>query len=47
MARMVGFNNVAVHDCQSLNLDIVKAIVTEHLDEFREFGRAALTLARD
>jgi uncharacterized protein YutE (UPF0331/DUF86 family) len=47
MARMVGFRNVAVHDYQSLNLDIVKAIVTAHLDEFRAFGRAALTLARD
>lgn len=47
MARMVGVRNVAAHDYQSLNLDIVKAIVTEHLDEFRAFGRAALTLARD
>ena len=29
MARMVGFRNVAVHDYQNLNLDVVKAIVTD------------------
>ena len=46
MARMVGFRNVAVHDYQSLNLDIVKAIILERLDDFRAFGRVALELAR-
>ena len=29
MARMVGFRNVAVHDYQRLNLDIVKAIILD------------------
>ena len=46
MARMVGFRNVAVHDYQRLNLDIVKAIILERLDDFRAFGRVALEQAR-
>jgi len=45
MARMVGFRNVAVHDYQRLNLDIVKAIVTGHLGDFEEFTRLALGIA--
>jgi len=45
MAKMVGFRNVAVHDYQSPNLDIVKAIVTERLDDFRAFARRALEVA--
>ncbi len=46
MARMVGFRNVAVHDYQHLNLDIVKAIVVERLGAFEAFARVALELAR-
>ena len=46
MARVIGFRNVAVHDYQRLNLDIVKAIILERLDDFRAFGRVALELAR-
>jgi uncharacterized protein YutE (UPF0331/DUF86 family) len=46
MARMVGFRNVAVHDYQRLNLDIVKAIIVERLDDFAAFARVALELAR-
>ena len=46
MARMVGYRSVAVHDYQRLNLDIVKAIILERLDDFRAFGRVALELAR-
>lgn len=45
MARMVGFRNVAVHDYQNLNLDVVKAIVTERLEDFRAFARLALDFA--
>ena len=46
MARMLGFRGVAVHDCRRLNLDIVKAIILERLDDFRAFGRVALEQAR-
>jgi uncharacterized protein YutE (UPF0331/DUF86 family) len=42
---MVGFRNVAVHDYQSLNLDIVKSIVVERLGDFAAFARRALELA--
>ena len=43
MAKMVGFRNVAVHDYRSLNLGIVKSIVTERLDDFLALARWALT----
>lgn len=36
---MVGFRNVAIHDYQKLNLDIVRRIVVEHLDDFLAFAR--------
>lgn len=42
MRKMVGFRNVAVHDYQRLNLDIVVAIVREHLDDFLAFASAVL-----
>jgi len=42
MMRMVGFRNVAVHDYRSLNLDIVRSIVNERLDDFLTFVAAAL-----
>jgi uncharacterized protein YutE (UPF0331/DUF86 family) len=44
MARMVGFRNVAVHDYRKLDLEIVKSIVTDRLDDFLDFGRAMLSL---
>lgn len=37
MKRMVGFRNVAVHDYQRPNLDIVRSIVHERLDDFLAF----------
>lgn len=39
MMAMVGFRNVAVHDYQELNLDIVKQIVEKHLDDFLNFAK--------
>ncbi len=38
MQRMVGFRNVAVHEYTHLNLDIVHAIITKQLDDFRTFS---------
>jgi uncharacterized protein YutE (UPF0331/DUF86 family) len=37
LKRMVGFRNVAIHDYQKLNLDIVRSIVVDRLDDFLEF----------
>ena len=42
LKKMVGFRNVAVHDYQKLNLDIVRSILVEHLDDFLEFTRVLL-----
>ena len=39
MQNMVGFRNIAVHDYQNLNLEIVVAIVERHLGDFEEFVR--------
>lgn len=42
LMRMVGFRNVAVHEYQSLNLDIVQSIVEEHLSDFTRFTERVL-----
>jgi len=39
LQAMVGFRNVAVHDYQRLNLEIVRSILEEGLDDFRLFCR--------
>jgi uncharacterized protein YutE (UPF0331/DUF86 family) len=38
MQRMIGFRNVAVHEYTRVNLDIVRAIITTQLDNFRTFS---------
>ena len=42
LKSMVGFRNVAVHDYRKLNLEVVRNILEEHLDDFRAFGRTVL-----
>lgn len=42
LRKMVGFRNIAVHDYQKLNLDVVRAILVERLDDFLEFTRLLL-----
>jgi uncharacterized protein YutE (UPF0331/DUF86 family) len=42
LRKMVGFRNVAIHDYQRLNLDIVRSIIVQHLDEFLAFARLLL-----
>jgi len=44
MKRMVGFRNVAVHDYTSLNLEVVKAIITNRLGDFTSFTQKLLKL---
>lgn len=39
---MVGFRNIAVHDYQAVNLEIVRQIVLHHLDDLVTFARWAL-----
>lgn len=42
MKRMVGFRNIAIHEYDKLNLDIVKTIITTRLDEVRKFSEHML-----
>lgn len=42
LKKMVGFRNVAIHDYQRLNLDIVRRILLEHLEDFLAFTRLLL-----
>lgn len=44
LQAMVGFRNIAIHDYQKINLDIVKSILTNKLNNFEEFIHLARTL---
>lgn len=37
MQRMVGFRNIAIHDYQNLNLNIIENIIEKHLKDFEVF----------
>ena len=37
MEKMVGFRNIAIHDYQSIDRDILKSILTKHLSDFEQF----------
>jgi len=45
LKNMVGFRNIAVHDYQALQLPIMVAIITGHLDDFLAFS--AFILRKD
>ena len=40
----VGFRNIAVHEYRSIDWNIVWTIINHHLQDFRDFQRAVLTL---
>lgn len=42
LQRMVGFRNVAIHNYQELNLDIVQSIIEKHLSDFTQFTERVL-----
>jgi len=42
MRGMLGFRNIAVHEYQELDLDIVQAIIEHHLQDLLEFAREML-----
>ena len=42
MQNMVGFRNIAVHDYQRLNLDILESILETNLEDFDQFKKAIL-----
>ena len=39
LARAVGFRNIAVHEYQRLNWNIVWTIIHERLDDFKKFAK--------
>jgi uncharacterized protein YutE (UPF0331/DUF86 family) len=43
MQAMVGFRNIAIHDYQVLDVDILKAILTKHLKDLEQFYTTVLT----
>lgn len=42
LQRMVGFRNIAVHQYRDLDLDILEAVITRHLDDLLELARTIL-----
>ncbi|MDA3806698.1 MAG: DUF86 domain-containing protein [Thiomicrorhabdus sp.] len=46
MIKAVGFRNTAVHAYQEIDWLIVYRIITEHLDDFRDFARQILKLIK-
>ena len=47
MQKMVGFRNVAVHEYQSLNLNILRSIVEHHLTDFTDYTKKILHLINE
>lgn len=44
MMNMVGFRNIAVHDYQTLELEILEAIIEKYIDDFKDFTKVILQL---
>lgn len=44
LMNMVGFRNIAVHDYQTLELDILQAILDKHINDFKDFTKVVLRL---
>ncbi len=42
LKAMVGFRNIAVHDYQSINIEILKQIIEKHLGDFKQFTKQIL-----
>lgn len=42
LKAMVGFRNIAVHDYQKLNLEILRTIIIKHIFDFTKFTRVML-----
>jgi len=43
----VGFRNIAVHQYESIDWDIVYILAHEHLDDFRQFAASILSFPDD
>ncbi|AOV09092.1 type VII toxin-antitoxin system HepT family RNase toxin [Sporosarcina ureilytica] len=47
LMNMVGFRNIAVHDYQALELDILETILEKHVDDFKDFTKIILKLKNE
>jgi len=43
MQSMVGFRNIAIHDYQALDVDVLKAILSKNLKDIEQYYTAVLT----
>jgi uncharacterized protein YutE (UPF0331/DUF86 family) len=46
MKNAVGFRNIAVHNYEAINWQIVHAIATRHLSDFRDFVKSVIRLGQ-
>src|SRR5690625_5611007 len=46
LMNMVGFRNIAVHDYQPLDIDVLEAILEKHIDDFKDYTKVILQLER-
>ena len=44
LMNMVGFRNIAVHDYQELDLNILEAILEKHIDDFKRLTKIIMNL---
>ncbi len=44
LMNMVGFRNIAVHDYQALDLNILEAILEKHIDDFKRLTKIIVNL---
>jgi len=44
MKHMIGFRNIAIHEYQTLDLNIVESIIDNNLSDFEEFTKVVLQL---
>ena len=42
LSKMVGFRNIAVHEYQKLNVDILRAVIDKHLPDLLQFAKLML-----
>ncbi|NLW92068.1 MAG: DUF86 domain-containing protein [Syntrophomonadaceae bacterium] len=42
LKAMVGFRNIAIHDYQKMNMDIIQEIITRHLVDLTDFIESVL-----
>ena len=45
LQAMVGFRNIAIHDYQKLNLEVVRSVLSKYLADFEVFGQCLLALS--